>query len=235
MSDKSNEIPAAQALIESFGLSGRVFTMDALHCQKTLALALEKEANVVVQAKGNQPTLLDACESLNRHRDAAQCDVQHDKAHGRIETRIVHTFDVPPDWLPDEWQLMVAQVVKIERRARDGWTRTAQTAWRISTASMSAADFQRAMRGHWSVENQNHPVRDVALREDACRTRNKPAVLARLRSMALNCLRAACITNVRIALHRHAMNFECLRTALADRRKPNSPAAHAGLCVMQWA
>lgn len=34
VSDKSNEIPAAQALIESFGLPGRVFTMDALHCQK---------------------------------------------------------------------------------------------------------------------------------------------------------------------------------------------------------
>lgn len=34
VSDKSNEIPAAQALIESFGLSGRVLTMDALHCQK---------------------------------------------------------------------------------------------------------------------------------------------------------------------------------------------------------
>lgn len=34
VSDKSNEIPAAQSLIESFGLAGRVFTMDALHCQK---------------------------------------------------------------------------------------------------------------------------------------------------------------------------------------------------------
>ena len=34
VSDKSNEIPAAQALIESFGLPGRVFTMDALHCPK---------------------------------------------------------------------------------------------------------------------------------------------------------------------------------------------------------
>jgi hypothetical protein len=31
---RSNEIPAAQALIESFGLSGRVFTLDALHCPK---------------------------------------------------------------------------------------------------------------------------------------------------------------------------------------------------------
>ena len=34
VSEKSNEIPAAQALIQALGLKGRVFTMDALHCQK---------------------------------------------------------------------------------------------------------------------------------------------------------------------------------------------------------
>jgi hypothetical protein len=32
--EKTNEIPAAQALIEALGLSGRVFTLDAMHCQK---------------------------------------------------------------------------------------------------------------------------------------------------------------------------------------------------------
>lgn len=31
---KSNEIPAAQQLIEELGLKGRVFTLDAEHCQK---------------------------------------------------------------------------------------------------------------------------------------------------------------------------------------------------------
>ena len=122
MDDKSNEIPAAQAMIASFGLSERVFTLDALHCQKTLAL--EKEADAVVQVKGNQPTLLDACASRALHRVAAQCDVQHDKGHGRIETRTVHTFDVPPHWMPEEWQALVCQVAKIERtsecKTRDG-------------------------------------------------------------------------------------------------------------------
>ena len=34
--DKSNEIPAAQALIEELGLEGRLFTLDAMHCQKNL-------------------------------------------------------------------------------------------------------------------------------------------------------------------------------------------------------
>jgi hypothetical protein len=34
--DKSNEIPAAQALINDLGLEGRLFTLDAMHCQKNL-------------------------------------------------------------------------------------------------------------------------------------------------------------------------------------------------------
>lgn len=34
VADKSNEIPAVQTLIESLGLAGRVFTLDAMHCQK---------------------------------------------------------------------------------------------------------------------------------------------------------------------------------------------------------
>jgi hypothetical protein len=32
--EKSNEIPAAQIMIETLGLTGRLFTMDAMHCQK---------------------------------------------------------------------------------------------------------------------------------------------------------------------------------------------------------
>ena len=32
--EKSNEIPAAQAMIKALALTGRLFTMDAMHCQK---------------------------------------------------------------------------------------------------------------------------------------------------------------------------------------------------------
>ena len=32
--EKSNEIPAVQAMIETLGLTGRLFTLDAMHCQK---------------------------------------------------------------------------------------------------------------------------------------------------------------------------------------------------------
>ena len=35
--DKSNEIPAVEAMIRSLGLSGVIFTVDAMHCQKKLS------------------------------------------------------------------------------------------------------------------------------------------------------------------------------------------------------
>ncbi|WP_211198856.1 hypothetical protein [Blastochloris sulfoviridis] len=34
--EKSNEIPAVQTLIETLGLTGRVFTLNAMHCQKNI-------------------------------------------------------------------------------------------------------------------------------------------------------------------------------------------------------
>ena len=34
IAEKTNEIPTAQALMEGLGLSGYIFTFDALHCQK---------------------------------------------------------------------------------------------------------------------------------------------------------------------------------------------------------
>jgi len=40
--DKSNEIPAAQDLIAELGLAGRLFTLDAMHCQKNIRGSVEQ-------------------------------------------------------------------------------------------------------------------------------------------------------------------------------------------------
>lgn len=36
VAEKTNEIPAAQEMIAALGLTGRLFTLDAMHCQKNL-------------------------------------------------------------------------------------------------------------------------------------------------------------------------------------------------------
>ena len=171
---------------------------------------------MLVQVKGNQPVLLGACKDLACYDTPTECDVQHDKGHGRIQTRRVCTWEVPPGWLDDDWQALVRQVVSVTRTVerqtcRGNWKRTSETAWWISTTAMSAASCQAAIRGHCSVENQNHYVRDVILREDHNTTRHKPALLARLRSMALNCIRTTPGARITIERQPNALNFERLR------------------------
>ncbi len=60
------------------------------------------------------------------------------------------------------------------------------------------------------MENRNHHVRDVTLREDASRIRRNPGIFARLRSFTLNILRKNRITNVSEALYDNALCLDNL-------------------------
>ena len=53
-------------------------------------------------------------------------------------------------------------------------------------------------------------MRDRILREDDSRIRRKPGIFARLRSFALNILRANGITNVSEALYANALSLDRL-------------------------
>ena len=165
-----------------------------------------------MQVKENQPELLARCQMLPQYQKPAQQHIDHDKGHGRIETRTIETFIAPDAWLPEGWQPLVQAVVKVVRvveHKRKGRAQTSEeTAWWISTVALSAAQFQHAIRGHWSIENQNHYVRDVAMSEDASRSREQPGIFARLRSIALNCMRASDEPSISRAIYRNTLNFD---------------------------
>ena len=75
-----------------------------------------------------------------------------------------------------------------------------ETAFYASSIVLSAKTFASAIRNHWTIENQNHWVRDVTLCEDASRIRVNPGIMARLRSQALNIARANGATNIAAAM-----------------------------------
>ena len=54
-----------------------------------------------------------------------------------------------------------------------------------------ACELLKWTRGHWSIENRSHYVRDVTLGEDASRIRkgSGPEVMAALRNAAIGFLR----------------------------------------------
>jgi predicted transposase YbfD/YdcC len=105
------------------------------------------------------------------------------------------------------------------RIARLSWRKDTRTGlWRarrevghyVSQIRLDAASFGRAVRAHWGIENRAHHVRDRILREDDGRIRRQPSIFARLRSFALNLLRANGVTNVSEALYTNALSLDRL-------------------------
>jgi predicted transposase YbfD/YdcC len=211
---KTNEIPTAQELMAELGLSNCIFTFDAINCQeKTLEGAKETGNDVIVQVKGNQKTLFDDCQTMATTVSPAETYQEPTtKAHNRIECRSVAVFTQPQFRDAAKWRL-VAAVVQVDRKRwsfdtkRDYWKPSHETSYYIATTILDAETFCQAIRKHWDIENGDHYVRDVTLGEDKSRIRTNPHIFAKLRSFALNILRANQVENVSLALFDNCLNI----------------------------
>ncbi len=75
----------------------------------------------------------------------------------------------------------------------------------LSHEEASAQTLQSYWRGHWSIENRLHYVRDVTMGEDKCQahTGQLPQAMAALRSSILALLRHHGYTNIARALRHY--------------------------------
>ena len=111
----------------------------------------------------------------------------YDKGHGRRERRTLRTTTALSGYL--DWPDL-AQVGRVEAEVvRNGKT-TREVRYFITSVprpQANAALLLQWVRGHWSIENRTHYVRDVTMGEDASRVRkgNGPQVLAALRNAAI--------------------------------------------------
>ena len=105
------------------------------------------------------------------------------------------------------------QVCRVERRRtvrRRGRVRLeTEVTYAITSVPpqrANAATLLAYLRGHWSIENRLHYVRDVTFDEDRSQVRSgaAPQVLAACRNLALALLRRAGATNVAAALRTYA-------------------------------
>ena len=76
----------------------------------------------------------------------------------------------------------------------------------VSRAVAGAGQLLKWTRGHWSIENRSHYVRDVTMGEDASRVRKRsgPQVMAAFRNATIGWLRTMGVTNIAEALRRNA-------------------------------
>ncbi len=195
--DKSNEITVVPELLRTLELAGCIVTADALHCQKAIAREiLEADADYVLALKGNQGTafaeikgFLD--DAVERKDSQLQAKETVDKGHGRLEIRRYwQTEDL--GWFADRSQWEGLRSVGLVESVREKNGRSSvERRYYLSSLKLDVEKFARAVRGHWSIENQLHWVLDVVFAEDQSRARTAQAAenLAALRRLAVGILR----------------------------------------------
>ena len=135
-----------------------------------------------------------------------------DKGHGRRERRTLRATTALNDYL--DWP-GVAQVGEVTSQVDEKGKRTEATRYFITSVPRTVAGASELLgyaRGHWSIENKSHYVRDVSFGEDASRIRKRsgPEVMAAIRNAAIGFLRSAGIPNIAEALRRNAHRVEDL-------------------------
>lgn len=194
---KGHEIAAFATLLDRIDLHGVVVTADALHTQRAHARYLHRHgAKFVFIVKRNQPTL---------HRQLADLPWQavpfahrsHEKGHGRRESRTLQITAVDTGIGFPHANL----AARITRTRTHDQTRghqpetSSEIVYAITSFAwdqVTPAQLAAVIRGHWSIENKVHHVRDVTFDEDRSqiRTGTTPRVMACLRNIALGVIRA---------------------------------------------
>jgi predicted transposase YbfD/YdcC len=198
-------------------LTGKVITLDAGLTHPALAAQiLAQGGHYLMVVKRNQVRLYNevtgyfetAPLACDRPWRSAQTVT---KGHGRLETRRLTCTDDLDGYLA--WP-GVQQVVRrtCERMHLNTSVTTEAVMYALTSLTAqeaTAADVERLWRGHWTIENRVHYVRDVTLGEDAhqMHTGNAPQALAALRNAWLNILRATGCTNIAAALRHYSWSI----------------------------
>jgi len=212
---KTNEVPEFAPLLrglnEYYCLAGHVITADAGHTVKAHARLICEEllAHYVLTVKLNTRKLWEELDAL----DWASVPVRHateEKGHGRRERRTIQVMDAPAHIrkrFPRARQVaLIERYVTRTVRVRKGkrWVKK-QVKTAVAVFIITSLDAREAapahlagyVRGHWTIENKVHWVRDVTFREDASRVRTgpRPRIMA-TRNLAIGLIRQAGYTKI---------------------------------------
>ena len=201
---KDSEITAARTLLDLLDLKGAILTLDALHTQTvTAAQILAAGAHYVFTVKANQKRLYRALKALPWAKIPATSTLQ--QGHGRQARRTIKVLDAPA-WIEFGGALQVAQ---LRRTVTKKGKKTIEIVYIITSAPARTAPptvLATWIRGHWSIENRLHWVRDVTFGEDGSQIAagNAPQVMASLRNIVIAILREADWDNLAEATRHHA-------------------------------
>ena len=179
--DKNGEQSAIRALFEQVPLAGRAITVDALHTTKDTARSIVEthKADYLMTVKKNASETYETLSTIDWARDATGAfeEKPNKKAHGRIECRRIQTITPLPGTVKYPHVAQIFRIVRERETVKTG-EKSTEIVYGITSVPANRGTPENLLawnRGHWSVENLNHRVRDVNFGEDACLSRTTHA------------------------------------------------------------
>jgi len=170
VSEKSNEITAIPKLLDMLTITGCIVTIDAMGCQKKIAeKIIKKDADYILMVKDNQKNLKEQIEKTFETQKSQNINTTTDFGHGRIETRTcsviddLSLLDKRKDWKG------LKSIIRItsERIIKKTQKESVEQRYYITSLDTDAEKINKAVRNHWSIENNLHWNLDVLFKEDA--------------------------------------------------------------------
>ncbi len=204
--DKSSEITAIPKLLAQLDLTGHTVTIDAMGTQVPIAqLIVDAGAFYILALKGNQGNthkeIIDHFEIAVHHLDLKKAkgwsiSQETEKSHGRLTTRTVLSTNnltaLDPE-IKTRWPELTTLIAVISETTEvsKNKKRRKECRYYLSNHDGDADYFQKAIRQHWSIENNCHWVLDTCFREDHNQTCKKNAAknLGTVRRIVLNILK----------------------------------------------
>lgn len=194
---KSNEIPAMRELLQLIKVHGCMVVADALHTQtETAGLIVKSGADYLLNAKGNQETLMNDIESAFQNDDLIdemEFSSTFEVNGGREEQRhgiVINNVDFMGVHLV-RWPNL-SSIGAINRRFTgiDGKT-SDEWHFYICSRTLAAEELLKFARNEWRIESM-HWMLDVHFAEDSCRIRDINAIqnMNMISKIVLNYLRA---------------------------------------------
>ena len=171
-----------------------------LGTQTEIAHRIQKSnADYILALKANHPTLYQEVEQWFENSQTSDFhgieyshDVRVESGHHRREKREVTAVALNQmGGLYKQAQWSGLQTIVRVVRTRHLWNKTTQEVmFYLSSLPPDAQQLGKAIRQHWSIENQLHWVLDVTFGEDSCRIRtgNAPENIALLKRWSINLL-----------------------------------------------
>lgn len=182
-----------------------------MHCivKKTVKVIVTSGNDYVIQVKENQPSLLNRIKSVVENKEPLSIFHYNEKSRGRKEQRTIEVFSSPVYGV-EEWKGL-QRIIHVKRRTtRKGHTSSTDSYYITSLNIDDAKQFATGIRGHWSIENRLHWVKDVIQYEDdaGIKKGNGIETLSLLKNVAINICRQIGFDSVKAASIYFASNVK---------------------------